>query len=485
MCMLTVIRVIIAQTNKRSTNDARCCGLVPARNRVANDRTLKYRDILWAEVSSTAVTLTHASQSRNQKKITPLTENFPITEGEVKSSQIFVKKVQARAYGPALQQKRIMVVINPFGGKGLALRYWTQDIEPILRAARCEIQVVHTTHSKHAVQIGEELDIESVDVVACCSGDGVPYEIWNGLGRKKNAGTALGKVAVVQLPCGTGNALSVNCNGTSSPSRAALSVVKGVRTRIDLASITQGEERTLSFLSQAVGIVAESDLLTEELRWLGDLRLQVGFIKRLFKKTLWPCDLAVGVEIADKNDIQRDYRQSFELPAASNPIPDIAALAQQTVQNAPEPPNDEALPPLKFGTVDSPLPTGWELTPFPKLGNLYCGNMPYMAADSNFFSFARIDEGMADLVTIRGDISIRKSLAMMTSLESGSLWQHRDVTYRKVSGFRVIPRGVEESSVVAVDGERYPFRPFQVEVHRGLGCTLTVAGRYARPDEIV
>ena len=393
-----------------------------------------------------------------------------------------MQKVQERAYGKAMPKKRILVIINPFGGKGSALRYWTEEIEPIFQAARCEVQVVHTTHSKHAVQIGEELDINRWDVVACCSGDGVPYEIWNGLARKRDAGTALAKVAVVQLPCGTGNALSVNCNGSSSPSRAALSVVKGVRTRIDLASITQGSTRTLSFLSQAVGIVAESDLLTEELRWLGDARLQVGFVKRLLKKTLWPCDIAVGVAIADKNDIQRDYRHSFELPGG--PDPDILSTSQkaQDVENIPQ---NQGLPDLKFGTVDSPLPPGWEMTPFPNLGNLYCGNMPYMAANSNFFAFARIDDGVADLVTVRGDISFSKSIAMMSSLESGSLWQHRDVTYRKVVGFRVVPRGKPESSVADIDGERYPYEPFQVEVHRGLGCTLTVKGRYVRPDEIV
>ena len=466
---------------KRTTNDAaKCCGLLPLNNELANDRTFEFRDILWAEASSTAVTLTYVKQpGKNKRKVVPITEAFPITESEIKGSQIFVQKVQQRAYGHALQKKRIKVIINPFGGKGLALKYWTEDIEPIFRAAKCEIEVVHTTHSKHAVQIGEELDIEKVDVVACCSGDGVPYEIWNGLGKKKNAGTALAKVAVVQLPCGTGNALSVNCNGSSSPSRAALSVVKGVRTRIDLASITQGDKRTLSFLSQSVGIVAESDLLTEELRWLGDMRLTVGFIKRVLKKTLWPCDIAVGVEIADKADIQRDYRQSFEIPAAADPHDVLSTQPSEQITE------DQGLPPLRYGTVDSPLPPGWEMTPFPNLGNLYCGNMPYMAADSNFFAFARIDEGMADLVTVRGDISYSKSVALMTSLESGTLWQHREVTYRKVSGFRVVPKGAPESSVADIDGERYPYEPFQVEIHKGLGCTLTVAGRYVRPDEIV
>lgn len=360
------------------------------------------------------------------------------------------------------------------------MRYWQDEIEPILKAARCELEVVHTTHSAHAEEIGEALDINSVDVVACCSGDGVPYEVWNGLGRRKDAGTALAKVAVVQLPCGTGNALSVNCNGSSSPSRAALAVVKGVRTKMDLASVTQGDKRTLSFLSQAVGIVAESDLLTEELRWMGDSRLQVGFVKRLIQRTTWPCDIAAGVEFGDKNSIQKDYSQSFEHVTGSQHIQDLSMPLPVELAI----PQDEGLPPLKFGTVNSPLPSNWDLTPLPNLGNLYCGNMPFMAADANFFAFARIDEGMADLVTIPGDISLFKSLAMLPQLEGGTLWKHPDVTYKKVSGFRVIPRAGQKS-VVAVDGERYPFEPFQVEVHKGLGTTLTVAGRYVRPDEIV
>jgi sphingosine kinase len=434
------------------------------------------------------VTLTHATELK-KRGVTPTVEAFPITEHEIKSAQTFVQKVQARAYGAAKQQKRIKVLINPFGGKGKALKYWTNDIEPIFRAARCEIEVVRTTHSKHAEEIGEAVDVEKTDVVACCSGDGVPYEVWNGLGRKTNAGAALANVAVVQLPCGTGNALSVSCNGSSNPSRAALAVVKGIKTRVDLASITQGEKRTLSFLSQSYGIVAECDLLTEDLRWLGDMRFTVGFIKRIFRKTVWPCDLAIGVEIADKNDIQRDYRLSFELPAAHSPIPpdtlDELRATIPEVDTGFAVPESEGLPPLKYGTINDPLPTQWELTPFPNLGNLYSGNMPFMAADANFFTFARIDEGMLDLVTVRGDISPLRSLAMMLSVPEGRLWQQKEVTYRKVSGFRVVPRDPEDRSVVSVDGEKYPFKPFQVEVHKGLGCTLTPAGRYVRPDEIV
>lgn len=79
--------------------------------------------------------------------------------------------------------------------------------------------------------------------------------------------------------------MSWNLNGTDSPSLAALAVVKGIRTPLDLCAVTQvvdGEEqRYVSFLSQSVGIVAESDLGTDHLRWMGDARFTWGFLSRL------------------------------------------------------------------------------------------------------------------------------------------------------------------------------------------------------------
>jgi sphingosine kinase len=129
-------------------------------------------------------------------------------------------------------------------------------IAPILAAARCELDVQKTERNGHGIEIAQNLDIEAYDVVACCSGDGVPHEVWNGLGKRPDAALALHKIAIAQLPCGSGNAASLNFNGTDNPSLAALAVVKGLRTPLDLSSITQGTTRTLSFLSQSVGIVA-------------------------------------------------------------------------------------------------------------------------------------------------------------------------------------------------------------------------------------
>jgi hypothetical protein len=48
---------------------------------------------------------------------------------------------------------------------------------------------------------------------------------------------------------------------------------------IDLLSILQDEKRSFSFLSQGVGLMADLDLGTEHLRWMGSNRFVYGFLR--------------------------------------------------------------------------------------------------------------------------------------------------------------------------------------------------------------
>ena len=48
---------------------------------------------------------------------------------------------------------------------------------------------------------------------------------------------------------------------------------------IDLLSILQSGKRSLSFMSQCAGLMADIDLGTEHLRWLGSTRFIYGFLR--------------------------------------------------------------------------------------------------------------------------------------------------------------------------------------------------------------
>ena len=320
------------------------------------------------------------------------------------------------------------------------------------------------------MEIAENLDIEAFDVVASCSGDGLPHEVFNGLGRRPDAGRALRKVAVVQLPCGTGNAMSLNLNGTNDCGLAALCIVKGIRMPLDLVSITQAGKRSLSFLSQALGIVAETDLGTDNLRWMGSLRFTYGFLARILGKTMYPCEIDLLVEVPTKSEIKEHYRNEC---ISHNP----AANRQFSDEDHEGYTVNEGLPPLQYGSPSDPLPSGFITIEYPHLGTFYAGNMTMMAPDAYLFPAALPSDGLMDVITVRGDIPRIPALkTFLAANNANKFFEMEYLIYSKVKAYRVRPR--QSQPVVSVDGERAGFEAWAAEVHRGLGTTLSRRGGF-------
>ncbi|KAK2760723.1 sphinganine kinase lcb4 [Arachnomyces sp. PD_36] len=430
---------------------------------VLEDQTtssIPYFNVLWADCTPDDITINYAEPT-SKDAYTVATIHYSISQERKQKAEIWVARLMDLAYGQAQRNKRIKVLVNPFGGKGRAKTLYYNEAEPIFTAARCQIDAEETKYQGHAIEIAEKIDVDAYDVIAPCSGDGLPYEVFNGLGKKENAGEALSKVAVAHIPCGTGNAMSWNLYGTGSVSLAAISIVKGLRTPLDLVSISQGDRRTLSFLSQSFGIVADSDLGTENIRWMGSARFTYGFLVRLLGKTVYPCDLAVKVDIGDKESIKEHYRAELQKQPATRTRFDPESQSS-------------TLPPLKYGTVADPIPDDWTHIPYENLGNFYAGNMAYMAADANFFPASLPSDGYMDLVTIAGDIGRMAAIQMMMNVERGTLFDMEDVNVRKTSAYRITPR--DKDGIISVDGEKVPFEPFQAEVHQGLGTVLSKSG---------
>lgn len=350
-----------------------------------------------------------------------------------------------------------------------------------MTAACCEIDVERTQYQGHGVEIAQKLDITAYDIIAVCSGDGLAHEVFNGLGGKKNAKRALSTIAVVQFPCGSANALSWNLNGTNSNSMAALEVVKGVRTPLDLVSITQGDRRTLSFLSQSFGIVAECDLDTDHLRWMGSTRFTWGYLVRLLGKTVYPCEIAVKVDISSKSQIRDHVRK--ELKHHQTPLEESDSPLFFSYSSTDD--DGGGLPPLQYGTVNDPLPSSWTVFPCPTLGTFFCGNMPLVAPSMNIFPASLPTDGFTDLVTIDGNIPRSAAIRSMLAAENNTFFDMEHVKYRKISGYRLTPKlnnkdgggGSSDSPAVggsvSIDGERIPCEAWQAEVHKGLGTVLS------------
>jgi len=419
-------------------------------------------------------------------------------------------------------RQRLKILVNPHSGRGNAVGLWESEAEPILRAAGCTIDVEETQYNGHARNIAESLPIDTFDTIVCVSGDGLPHEVFNGLGRRDDARTMLKTIAVAQLPGGSGNAMSWNCFGTGDMSLAALGIVKGIRTPLDLMSITQedpseeeGFRRILSFCSQSVGIVAEVDLGTEHLRWMGGARFKIGFLQRFWGKTVWPCNVAICEVEVDKAEIKRNYqvfrnegdtnlddsytnralaekkqlaRRSYQSNrAAAHSSNSTSGNSTPTGRTSPAghtAPTMDGLPRLRLGSIVDPLSKKFsEMKPYPNLGNFYAGNLTWMASDAPFFAAAQPADGCCDLITIPGDLGALSAIGTLLSVEraGGGVFPQKHVEYRKIKGYRIVPLGKKgakpgDEEYISIDGEKIEFAPFQCEVHTKLGTVLSKTG---------
>ena len=341
------------------------------------DRIALY-DVLWAELNGSELIIQYVFPSTKDSVrpaelkyvLAPFRPPYLYQDHEVTAA--WIKTLLARSYGNSQPRRRVKVLLNPHSGQGNAEKLYSLHVEPILKIAQYIIDVVRTSRRGEGIEIVEKMDIDRYDVVMVCSGDGLVHEVFNGLGKRPDAKKALAKIPVAHIPCGSGNGTSYNLNGTGSVTKATVAIVKGVSMPLDLVSITQGNERYLSFLSQALGMSAETDLATENMRWIGSARFVIGYLVRLAKKTVYPADIAVKVAIGDKDSIKRSYIAEKKVR-----VDTMEAMKREIRQDETTGGREDGqgLPPLNFGTINDKLPGDWELVSCDQLGTFYCGNV--------------------------------------------------------------------------------------------------------------
>ncbi|CCM02385.1 uncharacterized protein FIBRA_04481 [Fibroporia radiculosa] len=238
------------------------------------------RHVLWAEVKENLFEIALVARRKNSHPL-----SLVLVAGTVKSDQLeiataFTTSLMDVAYAGIRRQRRLRVLVNPKSGPGNGIGLYHRKVEPIFRAAHCHVELTLTTHHGHAYELMKTLDLGQYDAIVVVSGDGLVHEIINGFAEHARPEEAF-RLPITPVAGGSGNALALNILGPKEGCdicAAALNAVKGRPMRIDLCSVTQGEKKTLSFISQCVGMLADVDLGTEHLRFLGSNRFVLGYV---------------------------------------------------------------------------------------------------------------------------------------------------------------------------------------------------------------
>ncbi|KAG0188924.1 sphinganine kinase lcb4 [Apophysomyces sp. BC1034] len=388
---------------------------------------------------------------------------YTVDDGKKSEAIEFCDFVVKSVYQGLKAQKRLKVLINPFGGQGKAKEIFETKVRPVFESAQCKIDVQYTDHRGHAIQIAKDLDIDAFDVIVTVSGDGVIHEVINGYLQRPDAREAMRKVPLGVIPGGTGNALSICLLGEKlgfDPSYTALQIIKGTRLDLDLCSVTYPDHRYFSFLSHNYGITSYADLATENMRWMGDARTVVGLMQEIFARNTYPLEAAIQIVESDKETMKTNYQAA----RASNIEVSEDKTTGEIVDRIPD--------------LSKPVPEDWMVIK-DDVSMFLTSKMPWIGRGMLSHPYALPNDGLLDLLLVRGKSSILKQLDIFAKVEKGKHLDSKIVEYYKIKAFRLTPIEIPgKKSYVAIDGEHAPLKPFQVEVHQKLGSVLSLHSTY-------
>lgn len=364
----------------------------------------------------------------------------------------------AAAYHGRTPPKKLKVVINPRGGRGQAGSIFTDKVEPILSAAGCVLDVTYTTHPKHALEIVQDLSLD-FDALVVVSGDGLIHEVLNGFSKHTQPDKAF-CIPIAPIPAGSGNGLSLNLLGLQDgldPRAAALNVLKGLPLKIDLFAFTQGNQKRISFMSQTVGLMANIDIDTEHLRWMGDLRFVLGFLRNVV--TLPTCKMELSIKLVEQDKGKMADAVRARRADASSDIPAVPMSPSSEIIYDPGSPGDTW---IKYDK-----PCLW----------VYAGKGPYVSRSLMQFPVSQPDDGVID-IAIQEIIPRKDLLAAMEGAEKGRCYWFGTNRYFKASAYSAKPHAKSRGALM-VDGEVFPMQEFHVEVLPRLGTLLSPFPYYA------
>ncbi|EFA10927.1 ceramide kinase [Tribolium castaneum] len=207
--------------------------------------------------------------------------------------------------------KRLLLFVNPFGGKRNALKIYEKYGKPLFQTAGVDV-TVNVSQRKNQIRdfvLNHSLDM--FDSIACVGGDGTVSELFNGLVLRecKNLGIDADdieqdlpkpKIPIGIIPGGSTDTIVYCLHGTIDPTTAVLNIIFGETLGLDLVSVY--DESSLLRLYASVlsyGYLGDVAYHSDKYRWMGPNRYNYSGFKKLMRNRGYEGEVAFFSEVGD------------------------------------------------------------------------------------------------------------------------------------------------------------------------------------------
>ncbi|XP_076209990.1 sphingosine kinase 1 [Aptenodytes patagonicus] len=408
----------------------------------------------------------------------------PDAEGNLRIAQAWSRRIRelsvpavptqdGDSYGVLPRPCRALVLLNPQSGAGRALEDFQAVVQPMLAEADIATTVFITERPHHAHEKVRDEDLSQWDTLVVMAGDGLLYEVVNGLMERPDWEDIMKKPLCI-LPGGSGNALAASINHYAGNdhvakkkllTNCAFILCKGLHTQMDLVSLsTASGKRLFSFLGFGWGFISDVDIDSEKYRRLGNARFTLGTLQCLAKLRVYQGRLSYLPAVPEQGTAPapRDSHAPVTNGQAGRILPPAGTEAAGAL------PADSLLVPLC-----QPVPTHWTVVPEEEFVTVYAIYQSHLGTNLLMAPAARLHDGCIHLFYLKAGISRVALLKLFLAMGRGT---HLDLNcphlrYVPVRAFRLEPRAA--AGIMTVDGEVLACEPVQGQIHGRLCRVLS------------
>lgn len=106
------------------------------------------------------------------------------------------------------ETRKVLILLNPKSGSGKARETFQKYVAPVFTEAEVPYDLHVTKHANYAREFARRCDIYAWRSIVVVGGDGIYYEIINGLFERSDWERATQTIPIGIIPCGSGNGLA-------------------------------------------------------------------------------------------------------------------------------------------------------------------------------------------------------------------------------------------------------------------------------------
>jgi sphingosine kinase len=327
--------------------------------------------------------------------------------------------------------KQVLVLVNVTSGpkrNGLALTETV--VQPMLEQAGMQPTLQVLTHTTHAIELAQESDLSQYSALIVIGGDGTFHQVLQGLENRQDSTTVLKRLQLGIVGCGTANGFAASILHEAKERYGVIESVflicKGETVAADMSKYTTRNNTYSSFLTFTWAIVADIDIDSECIRFLGEVRFDIWGVLRI----LW----------------LRRYRARFSFL---------------------QPPTDKSksVEERKLPDLMEPVPPDWETVEDDFV--LFWASQVSHASMSNHQSpSSRLNDGVFQILVIRSGVSKLRLIQILLGLSSGTHVTVPGMEVIECVAYRLEP--LTSGSYNDIDGEVVEDGPIQACVRPGV-----------------